>query len=89
MVERLAPFGSGNPEPRFAVTDLRVVRGEVVGDGHVRLLLAGNGGTRLKAIAFRSADGPSARRCSAAAARRFISPAICGRTTGRTARACS
>jgi len=58
MVERLAPFGSGNPEPRFAVTDLRVVRGEVVGDGHVRLLLAGNGGTRLKAIAFRSADGP-------------------------------
>jgi single-stranded-DNA-specific exonuclease len=47
MVERLAPFGSGNPEPRFAVTDLRVVRGEVVGDG-----------TRLKAIAFRSADGP-------------------------------
>jgi single-stranded-DNA-specific exonuclease len=57
-VERLAPFGSGNPEPRFAVTDLRVVRGEVVGDGHVRLLLAGNGGTRLKAIAFRSADGP-------------------------------
>ena len=58
MVERLAPFGSGNPEPRFAVTDLRVVRGEVVGDGHVRLLLAGNGATRLKAIAFRCADGP-------------------------------
>ncbi|HZF35088.1 MAG TPA: single-stranded-DNA-specific exonuclease RecJ [Candidatus Angelobacter sp.] len=58
MVGRLAPFGSGNPEPRFAVTDLRVVRSEVVGEGHVRLLLAGNGGTRLKAIAFRSADGP-------------------------------
>ncbi len=58
MVGRLAPFGSGNPEPRFAVTDLRVVRGEVVGEGHVRLLLAGNSGARLKAIAFRSADGP-------------------------------
>jgi single-stranded-DNA-specific exonuclease len=58
MVERLAPFGSGNPEPRFAVTDLRVVRGEVVGEGHVRLLLAGSSGMRLKAIAFRSADGP-------------------------------
>jgi len=58
IVGRLAPFGSGNPEPRFAVSDLRVVRSEVVGDGHVRLLLAGNDGTRLKAIAFRSADAP-------------------------------
>ncbi len=58
MVGRLAPFGSGNPEPRFAVSDLRVVRSEVVGEGHVRLLLVGNNGGRLKAIAFRSADGP-------------------------------
>jgi single-stranded-DNA-specific exonuclease len=58
MVGRLAPYGSGNPEPRFAVTDLRVVRSETAGEGHVRLLLAGPDGTRLKAIAFRSADGP-------------------------------
>jgi single-stranded-DNA-specific exonuclease len=58
LVARLGPFGSGNPEPRFAVTDLRVIRGEVVGDGHVRAILAGGSGGRLKAIAFRSADGP-------------------------------
>jgi single-stranded-DNA-specific exonuclease len=58
LVGRLAPFGSGNPEPRLVITDLRVVRGEVVGEGHVRLLLAGSNGARLKAIAFRSADGP-------------------------------
>ena len=58
MVGRLAPYGSGNPEPRFAVTDLRVVRSEAAGEGHVRLLLAGPDGTRLKAIAFRSADTP-------------------------------
>jgi len=59
LVGRLAPFGSGNPEPRFAITDLQVVRGDVVGEGHVRLLLtAGGNGTRLKAIAFRCADGP-------------------------------
>jgi single-stranded-DNA-specific exonuclease len=58
LVGRLAPFGSGNPEPRFAVTDLRVVRGEVVGEGHVRALLADSSGARLKAIAFRSADEP-------------------------------
>ena len=57
VIGRMAPFGSGNPEPRFAVTDLRVVRGEVVGEGHVRVLLAGNDGARLKAIVFRGADG--------------------------------
>jgi single-stranded-DNA-specific exonuclease len=56
LVARLGPFGSGNPEPRFAVTDLRVVHGEVVGDRHVRAVLAGDGGARLKAIAFRSAE---------------------------------
>jgi single-stranded-DNA-specific exonuclease len=57
VVGRMAPFGSGNPEPRFAVTDLRIVRSEVVGEGHMRLLLAGNDGGRLKAMVFRGADG--------------------------------
>jgi single-stranded-DNA-specific exonuclease len=61
LVARLGPFGSGNPEPRFAVTDLRVIRGEVVGDGHVRAILAGGTGGRLKAIAFRSAGDPLGR----------------------------
>ncbi len=58
LVARLGPFGSGNPEPRFALTDLRVVRSEVVGDSHVRAILAGSGGARLKAIAFRSVADP-------------------------------
>ncbi len=59
LVETLAqvgPFGSGNPEPRFAITAARVVKADVVGSGHVRLMLAGAGGKRLKAIAFRAAD---------------------------------
>ena len=53
---RLAPFGSGNAEPRFAVTDARVVRADVVGTGHVRCILTGPEGGRLKAIAFRAVD---------------------------------
>ena len=63
LVGRLGPFGSGNPEPRFAITDLRVVRGEVVGDGHVRAVLA-DGLTRMgatvSAIAS-SSDGPATK----------------------------
>ncbi|MDO8605729.1 MAG: single-stranded-DNA-specific exonuclease RecJ [Phaeospirillum sp.] len=59
LVETLAqvgPFGSGNPEPRFAIAAARIVKADVVGSGHVRLILTGAGGKRLKAIAFRAAD---------------------------------
>ncbi|CAK0774877.1 single-stranded-DNA-specific exonuclease [uncultured Gammaproteobacteria bacterium] len=53
---RLAPFGAGNAEPRFAITDARLVRADVVGTAHVRCILSGAGGGRLKAIAFRAVE---------------------------------
>jgi single-stranded-DNA-specific exonuclease len=55
-LKQLGPYGSGNPEPRFAVIAARIVKADVVGSGHVRCILAGAGGQRLKAIAFRAAD---------------------------------
>ncbi len=55
QLERAGPYGSGNEEPRFAVADARVVKADVVGSGHVRCILAGAAGGRLKAIAFRRA----------------------------------
>ncbi|MFQ5985273.1 MAG: single-stranded-DNA-specific exonuclease RecJ [Alphaproteobacteria bacterium] len=55
-LERVGPFGAGNPEPRFAFTDGRVVRSEPAGERHVRCILAGERGGRLKAIAFRVLD---------------------------------
>ncbi len=57
-LERLAPFGSGNSEPRFALKNVRVAKAEVVGAGHVRCFLADNTGGRLKAIAFRAVGEP-------------------------------
>ena len=57
-VERVGPFGVGNAEPRFAVAHARVVRADVVGADHVRCILAGGDGARLKAIAFRAAGKP-------------------------------
>ncbi len=53
---RLGPFGAGNAEPRFAVADARIVKADVVGSNHVRCILAGSDGARLKAIAFRSLE---------------------------------
>ncbi|MSO76469.1 MAG: single-stranded-DNA-specific exonuclease RecJ [Alphaproteobacteria bacterium] len=59
MIEQAGPYGMGNPEPCFVVTTARVVRADTVGQGHVRCVLADSGGGgRLKAIAFRVADGP-------------------------------
>jgi len=56
-LERLAPFGVGNAEPRFALSAARIVQAQVVGEDHVRCTLTGRGGGRLKAIAFRALDG--------------------------------
>lgn len=57
-LQKLAPFGVGNSEPRFAIPDVRIMQSDVVGSDHVRCRLAGIGGGSLKAIAFRVADQP-------------------------------
>jgi single-stranded-DNA-specific exonuclease len=58
LLERIGPFGTGNPEPRFALPALRIVRADVVGGAHVRVILSdGAGPGRLKAMAFRALDG--------------------------------
>ncbi len=56
-IERLGPFGSGNAEPRFVLTGARIIQAEPVGTGHIRCVVSDAGGGRLKAIAFRAADG--------------------------------
>ncbi|WP_448189668.1 single-stranded-DNA-specific exonuclease RecJ [Azospirillum sp. sgz301742] len=55
---KLGPYGTGNAEPRFALADARVVRADVVGGAHVRCILSGSDGGRLKAIAFRCLESP-------------------------------
>jgi single-stranded-DNA-specific exonuclease len=56
VIDRLGPFGSGNAEPRFALTGARIVKADLVGGSHVRCILTDSGGGRVKAIAFRAAD---------------------------------
>jgi len=62
LLERLAPFGAGNAEPRFAFPAVRVLKADVVGDAHIRLVLAEPASNqRLKAIAFRCLDSDMGR----------------------------
>lgn len=55
-LKQLGPYGSGNAEPKFAITNARLVKVDIVGQGHIRAIFAGLGGQRLKAMAFRAAD---------------------------------
>lgn len=57
-MERLAPFGAGNPEPRFAMAGLRLRHVDVIKDAHLRLRLESADGARIDAMAFRAADRP-------------------------------
>lgn len=58
LIQQAGPYGAGNAEPRFAVPSVRVVKADLVGRAHVRCILMGEDGGRLKAIAFRAAETP-------------------------------
>jgi single-stranded-DNA-specific exonuclease len=58
LMERVSPFGQGNPEARFVLPAHRVKFAKLVGETHVRVLLEGGDGARLDAIAFRAAGQP-------------------------------
>ncbi|HET9640907.1 MAG TPA: single-stranded-DNA-specific exonuclease RecJ [Allosphingosinicella sp.] len=57
-LEAGGPYGAGWPAPRVAAGPVRVIKADVVGNGHLRLIVAGDDGRRVKAIAFRMAASP-------------------------------
>jgi single-stranded-DNA-specific exonuclease len=78
-LDALAPFGSANPEPRFAFPGVQVAHVEPVGGAHLKCTLAdpvgfgrcneGGGPARLKGIAFRVAETPLGQFLAAARGR--------------------
>ncbi len=55
-VEKLSPFGSGNPEPRFIIENVKVLKSLIVGKNHIKSILLSKGGSSIKTIAFNSYD---------------------------------
>ena len=60
--QRMAPFGPGNVEPVFALSDVRVERPMALRGGHVRCTLTDGSGGRLKAVAWRVEGSEIGRR---------------------------
>lgn len=54
-MESAGPFGVGWPGPRVAVGPVRLVKADIVGNDHLRLIVRGDDGASFKAIAFRAA----------------------------------
>ncbi len=56
VLESAGPFGMGWPGPRVVLGPVRLVKADIVGTDHVRLIARGNDGASFKAIAFRAAS---------------------------------
>ncbi|MGP7795127.1 single-stranded-DNA-specific exonuclease RecJ [Sphingomonas sp. CLY1604] len=66
------PYGMGWPAPRIAAGPVRIVKADVVGNGHVRTIVAGDDGRSFKAMAFRAADTPLGQALLGAAPHRRL-----------------
>ncbi len=55
-LEAAGPYGVGWPAPRVAVGPVRIIKADIVGKDHLRLIVSGNDGRSFKAIAFRAAE---------------------------------
>ncbi len=55
-LDQAGPYGVGWPGPRLAVGPVRIVKADIVGKDHLRVIAAGDDGRSLKAIAFRAAE---------------------------------
>ena len=51
-INTLAPFGSGNPEPKFVLENMKSVNNKIIKDKHIKSVLVGLDGSTVKSIAF-------------------------------------
>ena len=55
-INLLAPFGSGNPEPKFIIKNVKLVNSKIVGEKHIKNVLIGSDTSTLKTISFNSVE---------------------------------
>ncbi len=56
VLESAGPYGMGWPGPRIAVGPVRLIKADIVGKDHVRMIASGRDGASFKAVAFRAAE---------------------------------
>ena len=53
-IEVLSPFGTGNPEPKFLIEDLKLANSKIVANRHIKAIFYSKNNVVVKAIAFNS-----------------------------------
>ncbi len=48
----LSPFGSGNPEPKFIIEDLKLIKSSIVGEKHIKSIFSAPDGSTFKSVTF-------------------------------------
>jgi single-stranded-DNA-specific exonuclease len=71
-IEAGGPYGAGWPGPHVVAGPVGIVKADVVGNGHLRVIAAGEDGRRVKAIAFRMAESPLGEALLAAPSHRRL-----------------
>ena len=51
-VNTLSPFGSGNPEPRFVIENLELLKSSIVGEKHIKSIFVASDGSVVKSVTF-------------------------------------
>ena len=57
-IEKLAPFGTGNTEPKFVIEDLKIISSSIVGNNHIKSVLIGKDGTVFKGFSWNGKNSP-------------------------------
>ncbi len=59
LENNVGPFGAENPSPQFVLSSVKIVSADIVGETHVRIQIVDReGGSRMKAMAFRAVGTP-------------------------------
>lgn len=55
-LDKAGPYGVGWPGPRIALGPVRIIKADIVGQDHLRIIAASDDGRSIKGIAFRAAE---------------------------------
>ncbi|MGH1455478.1 MAG: single-stranded-DNA-specific exonuclease RecJ [Alphaproteobacteria bacterium] len=59
LQNQVGPFGQEQPEPIFMLKNIRINKADILGGAHIKVMIADwEGGTWIKAMAFRAVDTP-------------------------------
>ena len=57
-INSLAPFGSGNSEPKFVIENIKVISSNIIGNNHIMCILSGKDGSTFKGFAWNAKNTP-------------------------------